>query len=354
MGTNDAADMKVEEAPKTDASAAKNVKLEVGRGLDIGTANLVSAVQDVEGNVVIKIQRNAFIDIDSEDYTRNMLTKLNVQYVVNNGRMLVVGDPAFELANILNRETRRPMKDGVISPKEADAMPIEKILLESLLGPPAQQGENCYFSVPADPIDAEFNVVYHKGLFSGLLKKMGYNPKPLLEGHAVVFAELASDDFTGIGISCGGGMFNICVSYRGISALAFSTSRAGDWIDRNVATVLGIKQSRATAIKEKGVNILCPKNREEEAVEIYYRNLISYTLENIKSRFESSEGMPHFPDPVDIVCSGGTSLIDGFIEVFKQEFEAIKFPIEVKNIRRAEDPLFSVARGALVAALSDI
>jgi len=149
-------------------------------------------------------------------------------------------------------------------------------------------------------------------------------------------------------------MFNICVSYRGIAALAFSTSRAGDWIDRNVATVLGIKASRATAIKERGVNILCPKNREEEAVEIYYRNLISYTLENIKNRFESSEGMPSFPDPVDIVCSGGTSCIDGFIEVFQQEYEAIKFPIEVKNIRRAEDPLFSVARGSLVAALSDI
>ncbi len=354
MGTNEATEMKVQQAPTTNASAGKNVKLELGRGLDVGTVNLASAVQDLDGNVIIKIQRNVFIDIDAEDYTRNMLTKLNVQYVVQNGRMMVVGDPAFELANILNRETRRPMKAGVISPQESDAMPIEKILLESLLGPPTQANENCYFSVPADPIDADFNVVYHKGLFSSLLKKMGYNPKPLLEGHAVVFAELAADDFTGIGISCGGGMFNICVSYRGISALAFSTSRAGDWIDRNVATVLGIKQSRAAANKEKGMNITSPKNREEEAVEIYYRNLISYTLENIKKRFESAEGMPSFPDPVEIVCAGGTSMVGGFIDVFRQEYEAIKFPIPVKNIRRAEDPLFSVARGCLVAALSDI
>src|SRR6185295_5516752 len=110
-------------------------------------------VQDVDGNVIIKIQRNVFIDIDAEDYTRNMLTKLNVQYVVQNGRMLVVGDPAFELANILNRETRRPMKGGVISPSESDAMPIEKILLENLLGQPNFPNEKCYFSVPADPID---------------------------------------------------------------------------------------------------------------------------------------------------------------------------------------------------------
>ena len=354
MGSKDVTADQVQGTPTQSASASKGVKLELGRGLDVGTANFASACQDVDGNVSIKIQRNAFIDIDADDYTRSMLTKLNVQYVVINGKMVVVGDPAFELANIFNRETRRPMKDGVISPREAEAMPIEKLIVENLLGPPTAPNENCYFSVPADPIDAEFNVVYHKGVFSGLVKKLGYNPKPLLEGHAVVFAELAPDDFTGIGISCGGGMFNICVAYKSIPALSFSTSRAGDWIDRNVATVLGIKASRAAAIKEKGMSILSPRNREEEAVEIYYRNLISYTLENIKRRFESATGMPSFPDPIEIVCAGGTSLIGGFIEVFKDELEKVKFPIQVKNIRRAEDALFSVSKGCLVAALSDI
>ncbi len=325
-----------------------------GRGLDVGTANLVSSVQDHSGNVTIKIQRNAFIDVNADDYTKNMLSKLNVQYVVIDGRMIVVGDPAFELANILNKETRRPMKDGVISPAEADAMPVEKIILANLLGEPNFPKEKVYYSVPADPIDADFNVVYHKGVFGGLLKKLGYAPKPLQEGHAVVFSELAEDDFTGIGISCGGGMFNICVAYKSIPALTFSTSKGGDWIDRNVATVLGIKASRATAIKERGVNLLSPRNREEEAVEIYYRNLISYTLESIKKRFESSEGMPSFPEPVEIVCAGGTSMIGGFVEIFQDEFESINFPIEVKGIRRADDPLFSVAKGCLVAALSDV
>jgi len=328
-------------------------RCELGRGLDVGTANLVSAVQDTDGNVHIKIQRNAFIDIDCDDYTRNMLTRLNVQYVIIKNRMIVVGDPAFELANIFNRETRRPMRDGMISPDEADAMPIEKMLLETLLGQPSKPGEICYYSVPAEPIDADLNVIYHQGIFGGLLKGLGYTGKPLVEGHAVVFSELAEDDFTGIGISCGGGMFNICVSYKSIPALSFSTTRGGDWIDRNVANVLGISASRATSIKEKGVDITRPKNREHEAIEIYYRNLISYTLKNIKSRFESSSSMPNFPDPISIVCAGGTSLIGGFIEVFQDEFNKIQFPIPVKEIRHAEDPLYSVSKGCLVAALSE-
>ena len=114
-------------APSRSSSTGGGPRLRPGKGLDVGTANLLSAVQDYEGNVIIKVQRNAFIDIDCDDYTRKMLTRLNVQYVVLDNRMVVVGDPAFELANIFNRETRRPMAGGLISPKEADAMPIEKM-----------------------------------------------------------------------------------------------------------------------------------------------------------------------------------------------------------------------------------
>lgn len=121
-------------------------------------------------------------------------------------------------------------------------------------------------------------------------------------------------------------MFNVCVCYKTIPAVSFSTSRAGDWIDKNVAQVLGIKVNRATAIKEKGISLLSPANREEEAVAIYYRNLITYTLTNIKNKFEKAEQMPAFPEPVDIVCSGGSSLINGFIEVFKEELKKLSFP----------------------------
>jgi len=340
-------------SPAQPAAQAKGPVLELGKGMDIGTVNLISAVQDKDGNLYIKSQRNAFIDIEQDDFTRNMLTKLGVQYVILNNKMVVVGDAAFELANIFNRETRRPMQHGMISPKEADALPIMKLLLEKLLGPPQKPGEIVYFSVPADPIDFSMNVVYHKGLFQDLLGKLGYNAKPLVEGHAVVFAELADDDFTGIGISCGGGMFNVCVCYKTIPALAFATSRGGDWVDQNVGQVLGIKAAKATAIKEKGVDLRKPLNREQQAIEIYYRELIRYTLNNIKQRFESSEGMPTFPEPVDIVFAGGTSLIGGFVDVVRQELEKIQFPIPIKNVRRAEDPLNAIAKGLLVAAMSE-
>ena len=154
----------------------------------------------------------------------------------------------------------------------------------------------------------------------------------------------------GIGLSFGGGMANACVAYKSIPCLSFSVARGGDWIDKNVANVLGIRRAKATMLKERGVDIRDPKNREEEAIAIYYRNLISYLLENVKHRFESGQNMPTFSEPVDIACAGGTSMVGGFIEVFRDEFAKIDFPIPIGRIFRAEEALTSVARGCLVAA----
>jgi actin-related protein len=63
--------------------------------------------------------------------------------------------------------------------------------------------------------------------------------------------------------------------------------------------------------------------------------------------------MPTFPEAIEIVTSGGTSMVGGFVEIFQDEFEKVKFPVDVKNIRRSEDPLSAVAKGALVASLTE-
>jgi hypothetical protein len=324
------------------------------RGLDIGTVNLVAAEHDDGGEVILKRQRNVFLDVPADGYTRNMLTRLRVPYALHAGKLYVLGDPAFELANVLNRRTRRPMSNGLISPREADAIPVMKLLLRNLLGAPESGRGICTYSVPAEPVDAEANVVYHREVFDAILRAMGYEPRAILEGHAVVFAELGDDDFTGIGISCGGGMFNVCVAYKSMPCIAFSTSRGGDWIDQNVARVLGIAPERATFLKERGLDLTAPRTREEEAFVIYYRNLIQYTLQRIAEEFESAQNLPAFPDPVAIVCAGGTAMARGFLTLFRQELERVRFPLPVREVRIAEDPFHSVARGALIAALSEV
>ena len=108
-------------------------------------------------------------------------------------------------------------------------------------------------------------------------------------------------------------------------------------------------------MKEKGVDLKNPKTREEDAIAIYYRNLINYTLTNIKERFQSADDMPTFPEPVTMVFSGGTSLAINFIDVVKDVLGKMDdFPIPIKEVRHADDALNSTAKGALTAAVLDM
>jgi hypothetical protein len=334
------------------AGAKPATDLQAGKGLDVGTANLLSAVRRKDGKFIVRRERNMFLEVPANvQRNRAMLTRLGVPYVSYRDRLYVLGDSSFDLANMFGSEVRRPMQDGFLSPKEQDAIPMLRFIVERLVGPRSVENEPVYFSVPAPSIDRENDTVYHQGVIESLLRKLGYVPHPINEGHAVVYAELAEKDFTGIGISCGGGMFNVCVAYRTIPAVTFSVSRGGDWIDEHVAKVMGLSRTRACDLKESdGVNLAEPRNREEEAVVLYYRNLIEYVLRNLAKRFSLAQDVPSFHEPVDIVVSGGTSMVGGFVEVFAQELKKVEFPLKVSGIRRANDPLTSVVRGCLIAA----
>ncbi len=344
---------KEEEVELPEESEFESLDLQLGRGLDVGTVNICASAKNHDGEVAFHLQRNAFIDVRNDPFTRKMLMKLGIDYIVQGEKGYVIGNPAFDLANIFERDTRRPMKAGMISPVEPEALLIVSLLAAQILGQPKEVGEVCAFSVPADPVDADRNVIYHRGALEEVLRKLGYSPKAMLEGHALVFSELEEEDYTGIGISCGGGMFNICVAYKSVPALTFSTSRGGDWIDQNVATALNLPAPQVCAAKEGGLDLRNPKNRIEDAASIYYRHLIQYTLETIKQKFESAQNLPHFSHPISIVCAGGTSMPKGFIEIFREEFRKVNFPIEVKDIRMAADPLRAVSRGCLNGAIEE-
>ncbi len=326
-------------------------KVALGRGLDVGTANLLSVRQGADGDLVVMRERNAFLEIPSQFVgSREMLTKLRVPYVQYKDRLFVLGDAAFNLANMFGNEVRRPMQHGFLAPGEQEAIPMLRFIIHRLLGDPQVEGEDVCFCIPASSIDRDNDTVYHEGIAAGILRKLGYSPRSMNEGHAVVYSSLAEQDFTGIGISCGGGMFNVCVAYKTIPAITFSVARGGDWIDEHVARVMGIPKVRATAIKEGDVNLMDPKTREEEAVVLYYRNLISYVLQNLKQRFQLARDVPQFTDPIEVVVAGGTSLIGGFVEVFAQELKKVQLPIPIAGVRRAEDALSAVVRGCLIAA----
>ena len=325
----------------------------LGTSLDAGTMNLVSA-RKTETGVDTKQMRDAFLNLPAD--SEKMLRLSNVSYVKRADELLILGNPAFEMANVFGREVRRPLAGGLVSSSDIDALGVLGLLIKNVLGPPKEDGEHCYFSVPAAPVDKPgHDVVYHQGVLDRIIRECGYTPTAGNEAMAIIFSETAKDGFSGITISFGSGMTNCALAISTQEALSFSVARGGDWIDSGASKSVGGTQARLCAIKEKGLNLDKPEGREQEAISFYYRNLIEYTIDQIALQFKAIENRFSLPKPIPIVVSGGTSKAGGFLETFKSVFERKrkKFPIEVSEIRGASDPLNAVAHGLLIQALQE-
>jgi hypothetical protein len=326
----------------------------LGRGLDIGTMNIVSARRTGEDEVETSRVRDAFLDLDAG--AKKMLKLSGVNFIDRGEEgIIVVGDAALEMANVFGREARRPLSQGLISAGELDALEILGVMVKNLLGEPQAEKETCYFSVPAAPVDADRDVVYHRGVFERIVTECGYTAISANEAMSIIYAECAKEMFSGLGISFGSGMCNIALAINGIEGLSFSVAQGGDWIDEGAARAVGATSSRMCALKEQGFDLNEPKGREQEALALYYKSLIEYCIDQTAGEFDRIKGRFSLPRAIPIVVSGGTALAGGFLAFFQKTFEARrkKFPIEVSEVRLASDPLNAVARGLLIQAIQD-
>jgi len=323
-----------------------------GVGLDLGTAYIVASREIGGEKVFIKNERNAFLSARKDESTKSLLNELRIKYAIVGDDIYVLGNLALKFANIFNREVQRSMDVGILNPTEAKSIPIIKLIIQNILWPRRGDYEHCCYSIPAKPIDRAQDTIYHKSVFEGILKILGFIPVAIDEGYAVVLSELEYADFTGIGVSCGGGMVNVCAAYKSIPVLSFSVTRGGDWIDRSAAAVLGIPASQVTIIKEEGLHLNQTKSREQEAIVIYYKNYIRYFLEQMAKVFNNSRESMQLKGPIDIVFAGGSSLVGGFLDTVKEELRDIKIDLQLGELRMAIDPFTSVSRGCLFHAIN--
>jgi hypothetical protein len=344
-----------------------------GRGIDCGTGFLVQSISLENGDVETKSVRDSFLEVKPANKLiyntmKKGLDRAKVNYFESDGSFWIIGEDSLVQSVERQTVTRRPMHKGVISPKEMKALPLFKSLLKELLGEPAVENERVVYSVPASPTDAPFDIEYHESVIESILASLGFKGTSINEAQAIVFSELAEDDYTGLAISCGSGMANVCISNLAETVTSFAISKGGDYIDFSAATSLGfdpynpkgcdVTPSLVTYVKEQGVDILNPDPDEKVQIAIaaYYKTLIQYIIDNIIFEINKLESKPKFLKPIKVVVSGGTSLAGNFLTVFKEKFDEKKheLPFEVSEVVHAGSPLTAVAEGALLALLAEV
>lgn len=328
-------------------------------GIDVGTNLLVTGISEDNSDPLFKNQRDCFYKIKpkTEVNKRSIqvsLDKRKANYLIDeSGSFIIVGQDSLDIATERNDVTQRPMQKGVISPKDKSSLPMLKLLIKTLIGP-GKEGDKCIYSIPAEPTDGSFDILYHKEILITYLRQMGYIANSINEGFAIALSELLDEGLNGMCISLGAGTVNVAVIHEGDPLVEFCLTRAGDYIDQSVAKALDLSPSIVQMEKEAGTDLYNPTTKIMEAVGVYYSAVINYTIQNISYELEKREkSLPKFKDPVTIILAGGLSLAKGFVPRVEESIKTVNLPMEVGNVRRAEDPLRAVAQGALIAASMD-
>lgn len=328
----------------------------MGLGFDVGTFNLICSKRGENGEIKSRKEVNAFLEIPLDNrFTFNMLKKAKIPLIERETVAYVVGEAAVNFAYTLQLELKRPMKDGCLNAGEKDAYRILGIMIHSLIGEVSHDKEILYYSVPANAVNQETDADYHQKILEDIFKKYKVNgktiqPFPINEGLALVFAELAHKNYTGIGISLGAGQVNLCYSLFSQPIFCISSVNSGDWIDKMAAKATGETPTVINREKMKVDLLKSPTSMIERAIQSQYNILIEKTIQILKKGILDAGNKVRAQEPLDVVIAGGTASPNGFEQIFRDVIKQSDFPLPIGEITKPKDNLYAVARGCLEAA----
>jgi hypothetical protein len=322
-------------------------------GLDVGTSRICLASRNND-DYSYDTQLNAFVTIPYSKMTEGVLKRAEIPHTATAAEIVVHGNESDKFADLLNVETRRTMSKGLLNSNEPESLRMMRQILGSMLSLAPGKHKIC-FTVPAPQLGAEDNLTYHEATLKRTLEDLGHEVRSINEGLAVVYAELESSNYTGIGISCGGGLCNVCLSYLSMPVLSFSVAKAGDYIDQSAAAITGERANRIRIMKEESFHLNGYfEEKTFQVLGVYYDEMIQSLVNGIKETFQNARNKPKFGKPIPLVLSGGTALPLGFRDRFEKILRGSELPIALSEVRMAADPLHASARGALVAAMTDM
>lgn len=333
-------------------------------GLDLGTKHIVLSRKDGSGKTQTRYEVNGYLIMPRPDaFTKKLLERQGVPHVMRGSEIIAIGQKAEQLAFSFNKSLRRPMAEGAVSKVDDDSQEIIAIIIRSMLGK-LNDDAILYYCTTAEAInDDNLNIDFHKKIVKLIIE--GYQGEAKVNAHHINEARCLILEELGeaVGISWGAGTITVCAARMGVVGFEFSVVGAGDWIDVEAAKRFGYDPRRPDKEANETPTTICRRKEEIDltkmpadnvgkAIYLMYEILVENVVKNIIRGFKENRDKFRFEKPVTVVNSGGTSMPKGFLQMIKREFEKHKdeSAIPIGEIRHAENPLFAVSHGCLLAA----
>ena len=326
--------------------------------LDLGTSCFRS-LRPAGGRLLARRFPAVYVAVDDLPAQRRLLESSAIPYVTSDGGLVVMGDPALEIARMLKRPCVPLLPQGQIPEHDPLGRQVIAAALESLL--PQGNGDECAMILPI----ATQRSPEQQMFFERLLRLRGYRPTTVTSGEATILATLGDQAFTGIGFSLGASGARVTIGHRGRILAEATSPRGGDWLDEQFAFQTerflwdadGNQYLDLNAIaqwkNQTALSVLNPQTREEGLITDLYRELLRPILAEGATLCQKTPWLATYPTPLQLVCTGGPTKIQGFSILMRHLLQALRWPVEIGEIRCPAGDEFLNARGALIRATLD-
>ena len=212
------------------------------------------------------------------------------------------------------------MRHGLVNAGEPYAQKLLEVIVEKLVGKPRSKGELLCFSVPGPPQGAPSSLVYHEALMKQMLDNMGFEAKSINEGLAVVFSELEKENFSGIGISFGGGLTNVCLAYLSVPVFSVRSGQRGRRRRRSRRRGHGRDRDPREGHQRRRARLerTSPQEQDRRRASNLLQDLIANVVDGIAEALSRADRMPKLDKPLPVVLGGGSALPKGFATRFHE------------------------------------
>ena len=304
-----------------------------------------------------------YIAVPPADAEKRLLERAQIPYATCDGNTIVFGQHAAELAPLLHVPRLPVLPEGRLPVDDPLGRQLAAAIADSLLPDAAHPGELCAIALPAGALAGERSAEWQ--FFSRIARLRGYTPVCVPACVALGLAEFGQTGFTGITVIIDSAATSVALLHQGSIVAEAVLPRGGDWIDEHLARktermvwdmdgnsyidVDAVSRWKADAAPQ----LQAPQSDDVQLLAYIYEQLFQDALRAFSDSCRQAPLIKTLRQRFPVVCCGEPALLSGVAQLLGAQIGRSDLPFTISGIRVAEDPVFTIARGALISAELD-
>lgn len=333
----------------------------------------MSIALDIDGRRLSSLRRQGrrligrhspacYLSVPPHDAEKRLLERARIPYASCDGSTIVLGRHASDLAPLLHVPRLPLLPGGRLPENDPLARQILASIVDSLLPESTEPHETCAVLLPQRSSGQSRGTTPEWEFFSRVVRLRGYDPIAVDKCQALALAGLGHTAFTGVTLRVDSSSCGLAFVHSGRVAAEAVLPRGGDWIDEQLARktdrviwdMNGNSYVDLAATeqwkRETAPDLHNPGDDDAQILAYSCHHLLRQLLSTLSMQLLDNVHVDTLRQSLTLVCCGELTQMAGFNPLLRELIDHCSLPVTITDIRVVDDPLYSIARGGLIAA----